>query len=556
MAGGHIPGSSERCDQCKQRRKKCDLQTPQCARCRRGNRDCSGPKSKTLFIHRQTDSFSLQTQRQALVEAYRDRSVDPTALARPSPEESYEAAVRRIERLRAALASYQWRSALTKDFTALSASRALLGTTYAALQAEFDPEKEVGIFSGDRVDSASSVHYSNVAKCIRALLPLVPGAGPMLSRSIFSILALYYGLLHSNAGLADLARAGYTAVLGLYTKHLGRAMLTTEHERQSSSDVFMYTSFALQAFEHINDVDVHGTGHLAHIDGALSFVEKLGPSAMQRSASMALAFSGFRGIAVFVAIERRRPCFLIEPEWIRIPFMGREKAPRDCLNDLGLEVPGHQEAADRLLAGARSGILSANKVIDQCLNLLNDISNLRRRVDDWLYTLELSIAGPLYRPAGDPVVKPIDTRDTECKPEYTNNSNQLEFSCGPIAGILVHYWSFQLELLTTAIGLQEAVLRYDKLGDASPVRRATQPALERDRGRAGEVAQLILQGEPRLGSCLEGLLCVQSPLRSVARHLERRRAVPEAKEPEYPGGDGQAPSASEEQGHNDFVIMG
>ncbi|KAK5724562.1 hypothetical protein LTR15_004608 [Elasticomyces elasticus] len=527
MAGGHTPGSSERCDECKQRRKKCDLQAPQCGRCRRGGRQCSGPKSKTLFVHRQTGSFPSTTQRQILIEAYRDRSADTATQVRLTPEQFYEATTQHIDGLRAILAGYEWHSSLTKDSVALSANQALLTTTYAALLSEFDPARTVGIFSADRVDTPSAMHYSNVAKVVRSLLPLIPLASPMLNRSIFSLLALYYGLLHGCPELAELARSSYTAVLGLYSRHLGTVMLKSEDEGSTSkADIFMYTSFALQAFEHVNEADVYGSGHLAHIDGALSFLQKLGPNAMRNSPSMRTAFSGFRGIVAFVSINRRQPSFLADFEWLQMPYMDSEKTTRDCLNDLGLEVPGHLAVVDQLLKSARSDQLPPKSVVDQCLKQLMDIASLRRRLENWYYALEVSTPGALFWCQTDPVIKSANCQDSECTPEYSNNFHQLAFSSGPIAGLLVQYWSFQLELLMAAIDLQEAVLRFDgQQAASSAVQQATAPGLRRDRTKANEVAQLILQGEPRVGSCLEGFLSLLPPLRSASRYFERRRAA-------------------------------
>ena len=477
---------------------------------------------EAVFINRDATSMRSQTHRQALVEAYSNR-VPANSEQGDFKKAFYQAAIQHISSQRSALARYELQSSLTRELAALSADPSLMLGTYSALLSEFQPSKAVGIFSADRVTTLRSKHYSNVATCVRALLPLAAMRIPMLDHSLFSLLALYYGLLHGDVGLVRIARSSYTSALSQYSRRLGTVMTQKTNGSSKPYQVFLCASIALQFFEHLNDIEVHGAGHLAHIDGALRFLQSFEPRAMQKSAGMRMAFSGLRGIVAFVAVERRKPSFLSEPEWLDLPYQGATKTTRDYLNDLGLLLPKYLKSADDVLSEMRDDVLTLDSAIDRCQHLLNEMSSFQRQFDRWLYLLTLEAPGHLYWALSDPIVESVDYQDPECERKYSNSFHQQAFASAPVAGLLIHYWSFQLELLMTTIQLQEAVIYYSSKQPSIPLptSQITESNLRRDRARAEEAAQLILQAEPQLSSCFEGLVCVQSPLRIVTRYFEQ-----------------------------------
>ena len=416
----------------------------------------------------------------------------------------------------------QLSSTLTNDRRAFSADKAVLLPTYVALLNEFQP-KSGGIFSADRVELATSTHYSSVATCIRGMLPLASLGSDTLDSSVCSLLALYYGLLHGNAELIRLARSVYTVALNKYSRRLGSAISRVQSGVSNSYQAFMCASFALQLFEYLNDVELYGTGQLAHIDGALEMLRSCTPRLIQESPGTRKAFSGFRGIVAFVAIERRTPSFLADFDWLHLPYHTTRKTIRDHLNDLGLQVPAFLKSADDVLSGAHISMNAAGDVVDQSLRLLNEMSSLQRDFERWIFKLKIATPGPLYWSLTDPIVEPPDFRDAECNRKYTNDFHQLGFSCGPVAGLLVHCWSFQLELLMSRVETQEAVLRHSRNDrtDSLSLPMTIQKSLARDRAKAEETAQLILQAEPYIGSCFEGLLCIQPPLKIAARYFKQ-----------------------------------
>ncbi|KAF2686006.1 hypothetical protein K458DRAFT_416371 [Lentithecium fluviatile CBS 122367] len=46
-----VPGRAKGCSTCRKRKKKCDLQTPTCGNCSKGNYDCGGYQREMLIVH-------------------------------------------------------------------------------------------------------------------------------------------------------------------------------------------------------------------------------------------------------------------------------------------------------------------------------------------------------------------------------------------------------------------------------------------------------------------------------------------------------------------------
>ncbi|KAK5127600.1 hypothetical protein LTR85_006940 [Meristemomyces frigidus] len=390
---------------------------------------------------------------------------------------------------------------------------------YPALLDEFKP-KSTGIFSGDRAAAADLQHYSSIATCIRSLLPVASLGIPIVDRAVFSLLTLYYGRLHGDASLVEFARSTYTVALGQYSRRLENAFTKdATASNQVQYQIFMCTSIALQFFEHLNEVELMGPGHQAHIEGALKALKSCGPQTLQKSPGMRMAFSGLRGVAVFVAVEQRAPSFLAEPEWLHLTSKNSDQSMRDRLNEIGLEIPALLESADNLSSGVEDG--TSARVVDNGLQLLMEFSDLKRKLEQWLYLLRTSTSAPLYWPRGLPITH-SEASDIECSRKYDNKFHQLNFANGPIAGLLAHCWSLKLELLMTSIDVHKVLLDgRDRKLEMLPVPETLSHDLERDHLEAEETARLILEAEPYLASCFEGVLCLQSPLRIVARYFER-----------------------------------
>ncbi|KAH7062993.1 hypothetical protein BKA63DRAFT_526825 [Paraphoma chrysanthemicola] len=527
MVGGHTPGSSRRCDNCTRRRKKCDLQAPRCGPCQQSRLLCSGPKSEdATFINNAAQTFRSGEQRQALRVAYRNRTGVGGADNGASFENFYQLVLRNVQLLRSAVARNEFKSSMHNRLAERMAGDYSTQSTYAALLEDFKPRMSGGIFGADRVDLPSLKHYSNIANCLRGLVPLAFTASPLLDHSIFSLLSLYYGQLHGDEGLQRLSQSTYTHALQHFHKQLAIVLSQQVGAHTKAHGELFCSSIALQVLEHLRSIEVHGFAHLAHIDGGLSMLKDFGLEMVKQSASIRTAWRGFRGIAACVAIERRAPTFLADSIWLQAPWEGSSKVARDELNDLGLLIPAQLHLGDVLSAAAQRGDLTPTSTIDGSLLQLNAISNLQRRLTQWLYRLETGIECALYWPNLNVPSRARSQRDPECQQKYTSDFQRLTFSCGTIAGLLAYFWSLELELLMSRIDLHELILRYSDSDDPllPHARTVTDNSLKHDVERAEEVSQLILQTEPRLNSCYEGLICIQSSMRTLHRYSKHSRS--------------------------------
>ncbi|KFZ02656.1 hypothetical protein V500_00046 [Pseudogymnoascus sp. VKM F-4518 (FW-2643)] len=473
--------------------RKCDLSEPQCGRCQKSGLRCSGPKQAAIFVHRYADSFNAHTQRAALSQAYQHR----VAILEHS-RQFFDTTMLWIRYLRGLLAERQWSSSLALDQNVRPSYKTSHELVYQALLNDFRPKNQ-GIFSGDRIEGTGTKHYSNIATCVRALLPLSSLSIPTLDLSLLSLLSLYYGSLHGDAGLEEFAYSSYTIALGQYSHLLTRFL---------SKDAKVSAAAATQSAE-----------YRPHMQGALAALQASGPQPLLTSCGMQKAFCGLRGAAVFTAIEQREQTFFAEPDWLGIPFEHVNKSTRDHLTDLGVHIPNLLQCFDILSASTTTGYTALH--FETGMSLLTQITDLEQKLEGWLSALETTTSEPLYWPRNLPTTHDRKHHDAECVPKYSNKFHQLVFHSGPVAGLLVHYWSFRLQLGITSIKLQQSLLSHvSQVPERAIFQEKLSQNLQREQALADDTAQLILGAEPSLSSCFEGFVCLQPPLRIVTNYFE------------------------------------
>lgn len=414
---------------------------------------------------------------------------------------------------------HELRSSLPNDDALLSRRLTVLEPVYSSLLDEFQPGKGLygGIFSADRAPTLEAKHYSSIAICIRELLPWGAQRTPILDPSIFSLLTLYYGRLHGDAGLVRMSRSSYATALSQYYRHLDKFFCGEAPDCQAQQR-WICASVALQYFEHLDKFEVFDAGHQAHVDGALKLLQLCGPEILQGRRSLRLEISSLKPVATYLAINRRQPTFMSEIPWREQPNAGEQRTAREQLFNIGMEIPALLGTADSYISALQEDALEKGQFVDVSLHLLLAFGHLWTRLGDWLYELESSTRGPLYWPRSHPHAATISTADEECAPKDRDSSHQLSFAYGTYAGLLVQYWAFQLELLMTTIDLREAILSHS---GSSYVRKMTFQTLAENRATADETSRLITEAQIYLDSCLEGLICMQLPLKTVTKYFDR-----------------------------------
>jgi hypothetical protein len=174
---------------------------------------------------------------------------------------------------------------------------------YYSIVQEFRPRDRDGIFSGDRI-CRRRPEFSNLAMCIRSLLPFASLGVKLFDLSIFSILALYFGKLRSNADLVRIAISSYTMALFEFRQHIGKLSLPPKGhlDRLGSKQSLLCMNMALQLFEIVSGAGLSGSGLQTHVDGSLELFRLLNPSDFS-APPLQYVFSALRGLLVSYTIH-------------------------------------------------------------------------------------------------------------------------------------------------------------------------------------------------------------------------------------------------------------
>jgi hypothetical protein len=438
--------------------------------------------------------MSRGTSRMRLIEAHQNRSVD-----NGRSERFYQFSVNQLQEIRSTLVHHQYVSPLPGDVTLLSARPTLWEPLYQAVIREFTNTSESGIFSGDRNTRPGTKHYSAMAQTIRALLPFALKYIPALDIAIFSLLTMYYGRLRADAGLVSLARTSYVATLSEFGRYISKTRdgaTETHHLRRA----LCCTSIALCCFEHLDEVATVGSGYRAHLNGALQLLQSCGPAMARELPSFRLLLKGFRTIALHNSIKCRRSTFLSEQDWNHNIFGEADATIQDQLITMAMRLPGLLESVDSLQMSSRNSLVSP----DIAPTLFRQIQSLRHELQSWSERFESTIEGDLFWPSSQPGIGSLRFVDPECIPERWSNLQQLTFASGTIAGLLSHYWCFELNLLSAEAIAQRFLTAEDKDTRNSSLT-----------SQADKSVQHILEAQPYLTTCLEGTICMQLVMDTV-----------------------------------------
>jgi hypothetical protein len=162
---------------------------------------------------------------------------------------------------------------------------------------------------------------------------------------------------------------------------------------------------------------------------------------------------------MYVALERRKHTYLADHQWLQGPCDGDTKTLRDCLNDLGLQVPRQLQLADEVTKQDSAWYAGSVSLESRALHRLVKISDLQGELEQWLNRLESGTDGPLFWSSLAPPDGRIFPDDSECRPKHSSARHRVVFPCGPIAGLLVQFWCLRLELLLTSMTLLKVVSR-------------------------------------------------------------------------------------------------
>jgi hypothetical protein len=156
--------------------------------------------------------------------------------------------------------------------------------------------------------------------------------------------------------------------------------------------------------------------------------------------------------------------------------------------------------------------------------LLSEIAELQTQFEAWLLRFESLYDGPLFWSSSKPTYSGVSHHDSECQPKRNSLQHQLCFHSGPVAGILLTYWSFRLKLWMVAADMRQELWAFESTG-AVKARKRGDSDHHRDHDRASKTALMILEAMPYLSSCFEGNVVLQPPLKIVEEFHRQRNSI-------------------------------
>lgn len=216
-------------------------------------------------------------------------------------------------------------------------------------------------------------------------------------------------------------------------------------------------------------------------------------------------------------METRQPMFIADEEWLAMPFENYIKTPRERLQDIAVQIPGFLHRMDTYIFNFKPVTISAestSSLQEQFESLYASYRVLLEDLSSWLSDFYMSHPSPPYWLASQSILNesagwPQPDRDPVCIPrpapsELANGSYDLVFGSSQISGMLMHFWSYYLELHSSWLELLQATD-----GSADLFRKVLSASVHS--------AKLIKAADLWTTVCVEGRILGRPPLASLSR---------------------------------------
>ncbi|KAL4902563.1 hypothetical protein BDW74DRAFT_180668 [Aspergillus multicolor] len=333
-----VPGRSKACVTCLKRKKRCDLEKPTCGTCRKARVECGGYDRPRIFVNNTIEKQSQLILKKSKSTSTRFDHEDGHA----SSFSSSGSDVALLPRL--ARSAYQaryielfWRIYLPNG-KALS-----IEVTQIAL--------------GKWIDAIHDLHDSE----------------PALKKALLAMSLATVGKQENNRYLKEEGRR-------LYTSSLQSMAVALKDPRRATSDA-TWTAVRLSSFFEScfgqNDGDVKQVrSWQAHNDGDIALISARSPYSFISGHAHDL-FADGRSNLIMHCLRQRKRCFLADADWKSIPWLQREKNPRDYLMDILVDLTGLFEELDNMNVLPKSDIFerefARQSLLDGFLQIHQDL---------------------------------------------------------------------------------------------------------------------------------------------------------------------------------------
>ncbi|UKZ66299.1 uncharacterized protein TrAtP1_007474 [Trichoderma atroviride] len=501
----NIPGSSKSCKECKARRVKCGLEQPNCTRCVKSGMKCSGPRTGSIFIHRDVNNIQGLSDRKLLNNAIQSPNNKLSTQSKNSAEGFY-----------------------TNDRSNKNTTRHPIT---ASLGCSMDLYRSViaDLWTATYASNSNSPEQSGspLSTSSRAILPLA-FRNKALDTALFSVSAMYVGKLRGDSKLQDLALAAYPQAMGRFRSELA-FVLNSETCQTSQKVLAIAISLSLLFFEWLANGE-DGEGYRFHLDGALELIKHSGSEALESSVVRA-AYVDLQTTALGQSLKFRKETFLVSGHWLALTRRLSTQDYRQSLLDIIAYIPGLLEQGEqmKLLASSLSKNTEYQDLPDylsfpnvkkrQILDYFQDCDSLIHKLHLWLKSVENAEGGRLWWHS-------VTTLGDEYLQQRNLTSGRhhlprIHFSNNRIPGIIVYYWSGLLELSATVLDIRQLFVHNTLYAALLDLLDADSPCLSMDLDTPNQLAVLICETVIHLSSSLEGCTMSHIPATLAEKYFIR-----------------------------------
>ena len=361
---------SQGCQECRKRKKGCDLQKPACSRCERVGVQCSYGAKRWTFVEQRASSegpqseIVLRGQRSSGSSSQVQAAIPPTSIPTGTSERSIRRTGFEIE----TLADF-WERYLPRE----DPDTIYVGAVYPV------PISKVFV---DLADSNESVKLALQACAL---------------------------VLRSRATADPQFRQ---TAIRYYAEALGRTNKALQNTETAQSDPVLAACRALANYELLRGnkderISSQATDWLKHIEGTCRIVQLRGPDRHVSDHGHVL-FEDCRSNAVLAGIIMRKPNLFTNLEWHNVPWAQTPRHLRDELFDIMITLPDLLEKTDQVLAvvgdavsmsDRYNALVRARDHISRCLQ----IADFLRQWEERTIAVCLSEASELYENEVGPV---------------------------------------------------------------------------------------------------------------------------------------------------------
>ncbi|PSN67968.1 hypothetical protein BS50DRAFT_620404 [Corynespora cassiicola Philippines] len=303
-----VPGRSKACSTCKLRRKKCDLQVPECGNCLKVQRECGGYERSMIVIHVGSDGKGQY-----------------------KPQASKSRRVPQIGKVEISLADFRM-----KDLQRSAFELACLETFWVLYLPKPACLSQVQGSTSDSLKTwvTHTNHYLPQSDALRCAM-LAIGA--------------------SKVGEAKGDRSLVERGIELYGSALMQLASQLQTKDYSKRFGLLATCRLLALYEQSNGASSAERSWCKHIDGLLTFIQFYPPGIFSLPGKHEV-FLEARYNGIVSATTNHRSTFLSGPPWTTAPWQnGLEKTSTDTALDLLAQLPSILEELDALTSLTPSG---------------------------------------------------------------------------------------------------------------------------------------------------------------------------------------------------------